>query len=180
MLAPPQCVHVLRMWLCSQMLDPPHCLQWLRWRVCSQMLEPPHCMQLLLWRLLLADARPAAILSRPSVAVVLADPHPATVLTLASLAVVQALWRLCGHFAPLLHSASSCPRPAHSLPTLRFPGCAGSLGQSTLSLLHSLPFPLALNRFLLVFGLFLTLVFELLASLPTSLTVRSLFFLLAR
>ena len=67
-------------------------------------------------------------------------------LSIASdlLAVVRAL---C---APLLHSAFSCTRPAHSIPTLRLPCRAGSLGQRTLSLLFILPFPLALEPFMLV------------------------------
>ena len=82
----------------------------------------------------------------------------------APLVVVRAL------FAPILHSASSCPCPVHFLSTLRLPCRAGSLGQRTLSLLHSLLFPLALKPFLLLFCLFLPLVFELLASHPTSCT----------
>jgi hypothetical protein len=82
------------------------------------------------------------------------DARPAAWLAPASFAVVRAL---C---APLLHSASFCPSPAHSLPTLRLPSLAGSLRQRMLSLLHSIPFPLVLKPFLLVFGFFLSLVFE--------------------
>jgi hypothetical protein len=105
---------------------------------------------------------------------VLADARPPALLAQAFLAVVRAL---C---APLLHSASSSPRPALSLPTLCLPCRARSLGQRTLSLLlHSLSFSLVLNPFLLVFGHFLPLVFELLASRPTSLTARPLFCRLA-
>jgi hypothetical protein len=58
---------------------------------------------------------------------VLAHARPATLLALASVAVVMAL---C---APLRHCASSCPHPAHSLPTLRLPCRPCSLGQRTLS-----------------------------------------------
>ena len=93
------------------------------------------------------------MLAANSYAVVLADARAAALLALASLAVVRAL------SAPLLHSASSSPRTAHSLPTLCLPCRARSLGQRTLSLLHSLPFPLALKPLLLVFALFLPLVF---------------------
>ena len=58
---------------------------------------------------------------------VLANARPATLLALASFAVVMAI---C---APLRHCASSCPHPAHSLPTLRLPCRPCSLGQRTLS-----------------------------------------------
>ena len=69
------------------------------------------------YAVVLADARPAALLARPSLTVVLADARSAALLANAlihaSLAVVRAL---C---APLIRSASTWPRPAHSLPTLR-------------------------------------------------------------
>jgi hypothetical protein len=106
----------------------------------------------------LPDDRTVSYLAPTSSAVVLADARPAAWLAFASFAVVRALCE------PLLHSDSSCPSPFHSLPTLCLSCRAGSLGQSTFSLIHRLPFPLPLKPFLLVFGLFLPLVFELLAS----------------
>ena len=120
--------------LCSQMLEPPHRLHWLLKRLCSQMFAPPHCLHLLFWRLC---------------SQMLDQPHCLHLL----------LWRLCRHFAPPFFSVSSCPRPAHSLPTLCLPCqcCAGSIGQRTL-LCSILPFSLALKPFLLIFGLFLPLV----------------------
>ena len=103
--------------------------------------------------------------------VVLADARPAALIVPASqLAVVL---EPC---ESLLHIVSFCPHPDHSVPTLCLPSRADSLGQRTFCLRHRLPFPLVLNSFLLVFGLFLhflSLVFEFLDSRPTSLTVRS-------
>ena len=54
------------------------------------------------------------------------------------------------------------------------------LGRGTLSLLHSLLFAFASEVTLLVLGLFLSLVFKLLASRPTSLTAQPLTCCLAR
>jgi hypothetical protein len=136
---------------------------------------PAAFLALASYAVVIEDACPAAFLALASYAVVLADACPPALFTPASYAVV---WALC---APLLDSASSCPRTVQSLPTLCLPCRVRSLGQRTISLLHSLPFPRALNPFLLVLGLFLSLVFELLASRPTvaSLTVRPPFCLLA-
>jgi hypothetical protein len=53
-------------------------------------------------------------------------------------------------------------------------GVVGFLGQGTLSLLHSLLFAFAFEATLLVIGLFLSLVFKLLAPRPTSLTAQPL------
>jgi hypothetical protein len=59
-------------------------------------------------------------------------------------------------------------------------GLVGFLGQGTLSLLHSLLFAFALEATLLVLGLFLSLVFKLLAPRPTSLSAQPLSCCLAR
>ena len=152
---------------------------------CAQMLAPPHCLHVRLQVVYgcacrcsprriastgffggcarrCSSCRIACSLALPSSSVVLADARPATWLAPAFFAVVRAL---C---APLLHSVSSCPRPAHFLPTLRFSCRTGSLGQRTLSLLHSRLFPIAFKPFQLAFGLLHLRVFELLASRPTS------------
>ena len=118
----------------------------------------------------LADARPDALLAPACLAVVLADAPTTALLALAFLAVVRAL---C-HSPLVLHSASSCPFPTHFLPTLRLPCCAVCFGHGTLSLFRSLLFPFAFKVTLIVYGLFLPLVPELLASRPTSLTARPL------
>jgi hypothetical protein len=130
MLDLPHCLQLLLLRLCSQMLDPPHSLHWLLWRLCGhfagsprhslhmlllrlcpQMLDPRHCLHLLSSAVVLADARPAALLALVSSAVVRAlCGLPAAFLARNFCAVV--VRALCG---PLLHSASSCPRPAHSL-----------------------------------------------------------------
>jgi hypothetical protein len=51
-------------------------------------------------------------------------------------------------------------------------GLVAFLGRGTLSLLHSLLFAFALEATLRVLGLFLSLLFELLVSRPTSLTAQ--------
>jgi hypothetical protein len=58
-------------------------------------------------------------------------------------------------------------------------GLVAFLGQGTLSLLHSLLFAFALEATLLVLGLFVALVFKLLAPRPTSLSAQPLSFCLA-
>ena len=53
-------------------------------------------------------------------------------------------------------------------------GLVAFLGRRTLSLLHSLLFPVPFDANLFVLSLFLSIVFKLFASRPTSLTVQSL------
>jgi hypothetical protein len=127
----------------------------------------------------LADARPAALIAPASLVVVLADARPTSMLAPASLAV-----------------AFANARPVAWLVTGSFGGCAGTLrppSSQCLFLPPQLPLPphtesslmlpcrlprtkrgrvfFYLTFLVLVFGLFLSLAFELLASL----TARPLF-----
>jgi hypothetical protein len=88
--------------------------------------------------------------------------------TLAFLAVVRALCAL------VLRSFAACPATAHSFFMLLLVGLNAVLGQGTLSLLHSLLFAFALEVAQLVLGLLFSLVFELLAPRPTSLSAQPL------
>jgi hypothetical protein len=76
---------------------------------------------------------------------------------------------------PFLTAPPPAPFPPTPWSRCAFPAVPAPSDKGRNSLLHSIPFPLALKSFLLVFGLFLPLVLELLDSRLTSLTTRSLF-----
>ncbi len=69
---------------------------------------------------------------------------------------------------------AACSTTDHSFFMLLLLGLVGCLGPGTLSRLHSLLFAFALEATLLVLGLFLSLVFKLLAPRPTSLSAQRL------
>jgi hypothetical protein len=87
---------------------------------------------------------------------------------LVFLAVVQALCAL------ILRSFAACATTAHSFFILLLLGLDSFFGKGTLPLLHSLLFAFALEATLLVLGLFLSLVFKLLAPRRISLSAQPL------
>jgi hypothetical protein len=146
--------------------------------------RPAALLALASYAVVLADARPAALLAPASLTVVLADACPAALLAHASNAVVLADARpaaLLAHAAVVralcalvLPRFAACPTTALSFFMLLLLGIVVFLGRGTLSLLHSLLFAFALEGTLLVLGLFLSLVFKLLAPRPTSLSEPTL------